>query len=197
MCIRDSPYTGPEVDVWSFGVVLYVLVCGKVPFDDENSSVLHEKIKQGKVDYPNHLSIEVISLLSKMLVVDPLRRASLKQVVEHPWMTRGYDYPPPSYVPRRIPMTPEIIDNNVIREMFRLEFIDGVEECRRSLIKIITEESYLDLSRKFWQLMERTNAQNISSTSANGSTYYKQPFEDPTQAYHPLLSIYYLSLIHI
>ena len=86
MCIRDSPYTGPEVDVWSFGVVLFVLVCGKVPFDDENSSVLHEKIKQGKVEYPQHLSIEVISLLSKMLVVDPKRRATLKQVVEHHWM---------------------------------------------------------------------------------------------------------------
>lgn len=50
--LKASPYVGPEVDVWSFGVVLYVLVCGKVPFDDENSSVLHEKIKQGKVDYP-------------------------------------------------------------------------------------------------------------------------------------------------
>lgn len=34
--LKANPYTGPEVDVWSFGVVLFVLVCGKVPFDDEN-----------------------------------------------------------------------------------------------------------------------------------------------------------------
>lgn len=91
--LKANPYTGPEVDVWSFGVVLFVLVCGKVPFDDENSSVLHEKIKQGKVEYPQHLSIEVISLLSKMLVVDPKRRATLKQVVEHHWMVRGFNGP--------------------------------------------------------------------------------------------------------
>lgn len=54
--LNAKAYTGPEVDVWSFGVVLYVLVCGKVPFDDQNMPALHEKIKRGVVDYPSHLS---------------------------------------------------------------------------------------------------------------------------------------------
>jgi serine/threonine protein kinase len=54
--LQAKPYTGPEVDVWSFGIVLYVLVCGKVPFDDQSMSALHAKIKKGIVDYPNWLS---------------------------------------------------------------------------------------------------------------------------------------------
>ncbi|KAL2162124.1 hypothetical protein VTH06DRAFT_7909, partial [Thermothelomyces fergusii] len=54
--LQARPYTGPEVDVWSFGVVLFVLVCGKVPFDDQHMPTLHQKIKKGEVDYPNWLS---------------------------------------------------------------------------------------------------------------------------------------------
>jgi serine/threonine protein kinase len=55
--LKARHYTGPEVDVWSFGVVLYVLVCGRVPFDDTSLPALHAKIKSGIVDeYPDHLS---------------------------------------------------------------------------------------------------------------------------------------------
>ncbi|SJM84095.1 related to serine/threonine-protein kinase KIN2 [Zygosaccharomyces bailii] len=218
--LKASPYTGPEVDVWSFGVVLYVLVCGKVPFDDENSSVLHEKIKQGKVDYPQHLSIEVISLLSKMLVVDPKRRATLKQVVEHHWMLRGYDFPAPSYVPNRIPMTPEMLDVGVVKEMFRLEFIDDIGETMKFLLAIITEDAYLQLSKQYWTQLSTLNGKcltasnemngtksiEVTEANTNGTlperlhatdkiyspSFTGMAFEDPTRAYHPLLSIYYL-----
>lgn len=51
--LQAKPYTGPEIDVWSFGIVLYVLVCGKVPFDDQSMPALHTKIKKGVVDYPS------------------------------------------------------------------------------------------------------------------------------------------------
>ncbi|SCU87190.1 LAFA_0E05270g1_1 [Lachancea sp. 'fantastica'] len=173
--LKACPYTGPEVDVWSFGVVLYVLVCGKVPFDDENSSVLHEKIKQGRVDYPQHLSIEVISLLSKMLVVDPHKRATLKQVVNHQWMQRGYDFPAPSYLPHRIPLTPDALDSAVIKEMYRLEFIDDVVEATAWLTRILTSPEYESLLKQFW------------ANASKGGVH-----EDPTRAFHPLLSIYHL-----
>jgi serine/threonine protein kinase len=54
--LQAKQYTGPEVDVWSFGIVLYVLVCGKVPFDDQSMPQLHAKIKKGFVEYPPWLS---------------------------------------------------------------------------------------------------------------------------------------------
>lgn len=198
--LKAHPYIGPEVDVWSFGVVLYVLVCGKVPFDDENSSVLHEKIKQGDVKYPQFLSIEVISLLSKMLVVDPLKRANLKQVVEHPWLNRGYDAPPSSYVPNRAPLTPETIDSTVLKEMFRLEFIEDVEEARKTLTKIITEPTYIQLSQRYWSELSALERKYNTSTGITSNTAYNMAntpylgntFEDPTAAYNPMLSIYYL-----
>lgn len=54
--LQARQYTGPEVDVWSFGIVLYVLVCGKVPFDDQSMPQLHAKIKKGVVEYPPGLT---------------------------------------------------------------------------------------------------------------------------------------------
>lgn len=54
--LQAKAYTGPKVDVWSFGIVLYVLVCGKVPFDDQSMPQLHAKIKKGTVEYPPWLS---------------------------------------------------------------------------------------------------------------------------------------------
>ncbi len=54
--LNAKAYTGPEVDIWSFGIVLYVLVCGKVPFDDQSMAALHAKIKRGVVEYPTWLS---------------------------------------------------------------------------------------------------------------------------------------------
>lgn len=54
--LQAKQYTGPEVDVWSFGIVLYVLVCGKVPFDDQSMPQLHAKIKKGVVEYPPWLT---------------------------------------------------------------------------------------------------------------------------------------------
>lgn len=186
--LSATPYVGPEIDIWSFGVIIYVMICGKVPFDDDNSNALHEKIKNGKVIYPHHLSIDVISLLSRMLNVDPAARCTLKQVIKHPWMTRGYSKPLQSYCLIRDPLTVESLDNTVIEEMVSLKFAEDAAQAKATIVELITKPSYLHLARKQRDMLLELKR---SSNSDDPAVIFSK-FEDPLLAYHPMVSLYHL-----
>jgi len=79
-------YTGPEVDIWSLGVVLYVLICGALPFDGATLQILRDRVLSGRFRIPYFLSVECESLIRKMLVVDPVKRFTMWQVRHHRWM---------------------------------------------------------------------------------------------------------------
>lgn len=85
--LNAQKYIGPEIDIWSMGVIMYILVTGKVPFDDSSMIKLHQKIKNGEIKYPSYLSTDCIDLLSRMLNVDPMCRIKLDKIKEHPWLT--------------------------------------------------------------------------------------------------------------
>mmetsp|Transcript_39311 Transcript_39311/g.104180 ORF Transcript_39311/g.104180 Transcript_39311/m.104180 type:complete len:476 (+) Transcript_39311:2775-4202(+) len=83
--ISGKPYIGPEVDIWSCGIILYALLCGILPFDDESIPKLFKKIKSGIYAIPYYLTDSCKDLISKLLVTNPLNRITVKNIREHRW----------------------------------------------------------------------------------------------------------------
>jgi 5'-AMP-activated protein kinase, catalytic alpha subunit len=119
--ISGHLYAGPEVDVWSCGVILYALLCGSLPFDDESIPNLFKKIKSGMYSLPTHLSQLAKNLIPRMLEVDPMKRITIPEIRLHPW----FQHKLPPYLrhpPELMEKQERVVDSEVIDEVMKLPF---------------------------------------------------------------------------
>lgn len=104
--INGKLYAGPEVDVWSCGVILYVLLVGRLPFDDDNIPALFAKIAKGHYVVPNYMTPGAASLIKKMLAVNPVHRVTIDEIRQDPWFLLDL----PAYL---MPPVEEFMDTGV------------------------------------------------------------------------------------
>lgn len=125
--ISGNLYAGAEVDVWSCGVILYALLCGTLPFDDESIPNLFKKIKSGMYSLPTHLSQSSRDLILRMLVVDPMKRIRIQDVRKHQW----FQHKLPAYLalpPDQIEMQERSIDEDILEQVLALN-LRGVTDA--------------------------------------------------------------------
>lgn len=128
--ISGKLYAGPEVDVWSCGIILYALLCGTLPFDDEHVPTLFRKIKSGIFTVPEHMNKKVVKLVRHMLQIDPMKRSTMKDIREHEWFQTDL----PEYLfPSAGDIDASVVDTDAIREVSEKCSVTE-EEIHRALL---------------------------------------------------------------
>nr|XP_027194566.1 serine/threonine-protein kinase BRSK2-like [Dermatophagoides pteronyssinus] len=140
--IRGEKYDGRQADVWSVGVILYALLVGALPFDDDNLRQLLEKVKRGTFHIPHFVPPECQDLLRRMIEVDANKRITLSEVIRHPWVTAGskneleLELPMKEVVQTHITSTVEELDPDVLNNMTSLGCFKDKEKLLRELLSI-------------------------------------------------------------
>ncbi|XP_028799139.1 CBL-interacting serine/threonine-protein kinase 5 [Neltuma alba] len=91
--LRKKGYDGSKADIWSCGVILYALLAGFLPFQNENLMSMYTKVLRAEFQYPPWFSAESRRLISKILVADPERRATIPAIMRVTWFLKGFSKP--------------------------------------------------------------------------------------------------------
>ena len=87
--VGGNKYNGFFIDVWATGIILFAMLCGYLPFEDENNDMLFKQILEGKIDYPDYLSDLSKDLLNKIIETNPDKRIKIEEIKKHPFYLLG------------------------------------------------------------------------------------------------------------
>ncbi|XP_024613553.1 MAP/microtubule affinity-regulating kinase 3 isoform X1 [Neophocaena asiaeorientalis asiaeorientalis] len=160
---QGKKYDGPEVDVWSLGVILYTLVSGSLPFDGQNLKELRERVLRGKYRIPFYMSTDCENLLKRFLVLNPIKRGTLEQIMKDRWINAGHE---------EDELKPFVEPELDISDQKRIDIMVGMgysqDEIQESLSKMKYDEitaTYLLLGRKSSEVRPSSDLNNSTGQS--------------------------------
>ncbi|XP_026853474.1 MAP/microtubule affinity-regulating kinase 4 isoform X3 [Electrophorus electricus] len=155
---QGKKYDGPEVDVWSLGVILYTLVSGSLPFDGQNLKELRERVLRGKYRVPFYMSTDCEGILRRFLVLNPSKRCSLEQIMKDKWMNVGYDGDE---------LKPHVEPVENYNDSERIEVMVGMGYTREEIREALTSQKYNEITSTY--LLLGRKGEDVSESRSSSS----------------------------
>ena len=167
---NGDPYNPILSDVWSSGILLYSMVCGYLPFSEEDEYENIRNILKGNYELPEEdLSPEIIDLIKHLLDIDPKTRYTLEEIKKHPWFNLISPNSRPGIIIgyHRIP-----IDENIIKQC------ESFGYNREEVIESVEKNRYNKNSAMYYILLKKAEIQGIESISDLYSEKYLEYIND-------------------
>ncbi|XP_065594672.1 serine/threonine-protein kinase SIK2 isoform X2 [Cyrtonyx montezumae] len=155
---EGQQYEGPQLDIWSMGVVLYVLVCGALPFDGPTLPILRQRVLEGRFRIPYFMSEECEHLIRRMLVLDPSKRLTIAQIKEHKWML--IEVPAQRSIPYALGQENQPPIGEYNEQVLRLMHSLGIDQ--QKTIESLQNKSYNHFAAIYYLLVERLKSHRSS-----------------------------------
>uniref|UniRef100_A0A6Q2Y5J6 non-specific serine/threonine protein kinase n=1 Tax=Esox lucius TaxID=8010 RepID=A0A6Q2Y5J6_ESOLU len=154
---QGKKYDGPEVDIWSLGVILYTLVSGSLPFDGQNLKELRERVLRGKYRVPFYMSTDCEGILRRFLVLNPTKRCTLEQIMKDKWINSGYDGEE---------LKPHVEPVEDHSDASRIEVMVGMGYTREEIKDALTTRKYNEVTATYLLLGRRNDGSDSRSASS-------------------------------
>ncbi|KAL8108366.1 hypothetical protein AgCh_024728 [Apium graveolens] len=147
--INNKGYDGAKADLWSCGVILYVLMAGYLPFEDSNLMVLYKKINKADFSCPPWFSSSAKKLIKRILDPSPITRITIQEVIENEWFKKGYQRP------------------KFVQEDVSLDDVDAIfdetGESPNLVVERRDERSAAPVTMNAFELISKSQGLNLSS----------------------------------
>uniref|UniRef100_A0A4W4FR35 MAP/microtubule affinity-regulating kinase 3 n=1 Tax=Electrophorus electricus TaxID=8005 RepID=A0A4W4FR35_ELEEL len=157
---QGKKYDGPEVDVWSLGVILYTLVSGSLPFDGQNLKELRERVLRGKYRIPFYMSTDCENLLKRFLVLNPVKRGTLEQSMKDRWINAGFE---------EEELRPFLEPELDISDQKRIDVMVGMGYSREEILESLTRMKYDEVTATYLLLGRKPTELEASDSSSSSS----------------------------
>ena len=162
--IKGKKYNGFLADIWSCGVILYVMLCGYLPFDGFSNNDLFKKIMKCKVSYPNNIDKSAIDLMKNILVANPEKRIDISKIKTHPFYLKGRNIFKQKY--------PELV-NEVEKE----NLVYAQRTLKKSISDPFNENIINNNKKKNYESEKKYKHKRKTNLSANKNEYNQENIE--------------------